>query len=127
MHANNLSFIHEEMVARWSARLEEWRRLGVRVDGATIAEEILVDLRALSAGENVVSLTEAAKQTGYTPDSLGRLIRGGKLTNYGRKHAPRVRLSECPTKGHQPANLAGRYANAYHPVTDARSLVGSRR
>ena len=34
------------------------------------------------------------------------LIRSGKLTDYGRPHAPRVRLDELPRKpGHQPGAL----------------------
>jgi hypothetical protein len=48
--------------------------------------------------EELVSLTEAARAKGYTPDHIGRLVRQGKLKDYGRPKAPRVRLSELPRK-----------------------------
>lgn len=119
--------IHTEVVALWTARRDELRKLGAIVDGARLCDEFLADLAALAASEGFVTLTEAARHTGYTADSLSRMIREGKLTNHGRKHAPRVRVSECPWKSVRTDGLAGRHANAYHPDTDARSLVGSRR
>lgn len=119
--------IYAEVVARWTARRNELQKLGATVDGAKICDEFLADLAALATSEGFVTLTEAARHTGYTADSLSRMIREGRLTNHGRKHAPRVRVSECPKKPARPEGLAGRYANAYHPDTDARSLVGSRR
>lgn len=116
-----------DLIERWETRRASLARLNAQVDGAALASDILADLAGLAATEQPISLAAAATGTGYTPDHLSRLIREGKLFNHGRKHAPRVRLSECPTKAKRPDRLAERYANAYHPITDARSLVGSRR
>ncbi len=116
-----------DLIDRWETRRASLARLNAQVDGAALAGDILADLAGLAAAEQPISLSAAAAGTGYTPDHLSRLIAQGKLTNYGRKHAPRVRLSECPTKPKHAIRLAERYANAYHPITDARSLVGSRR
>jgi hypothetical protein len=111
-----------EMIARWEARRAELARLHAQVDGAAIADDVLRDLAALEAAEAPVSLVEAALRTGYTADHLSRLVRDGALANHGRKGAPRVKLSECPTK----PGLRGPYAPAYNPNADARSL-GTRR
>ena len=60
------------------------------------AAELDEALRTL--GEETLTLVEAAGVSGYTSDHLGSLIRGGKIPNYGRKHAPRVRRSDVPIK-----------------------------
>ena len=74
----------------------------------------------------LVNLTQASELCGYSTDQLRRLIRTGKLTDYGRHGAPRVRPSELPrragplpTKAH-PLQLAG----AERQQT-ARSIVNS--
>lgn len=86
-----------DLIQRWSARLDEWRRLRVQVDGAAVAGEILDDLRAL-VDEDTVTLSEASRIGGYSVDHLQRLVRQGTLENRGRKHAPRIRRSDVPTK-----------------------------
>ncbi len=111
-----------ELVSRWAARRDELRRLSAMVDGATLLDEVLVDLEDAAAAEPLVSLTAAAPLTGYTPDHLSRLIRKGSLTNYGKKGSPRVNVSECPKK----AKLATGIGHAYDVDADARSL-GARR
>lgn len=45
-----------------------------------------------------VSLAEASTASGYSADHLGRLIRESKVTNYGTKARPRVKLNELPRK-----------------------------
>jgi hypothetical protein len=51
-----------------------------------------------SAANPLLSLTAAAIATGYHPDTLGRYIREGRLTNHGTPHRPLVRLGEVPRK-----------------------------
>jgi hypothetical protein len=77
----------------------------------------------LSAEEPTVSLAAASERTGYSADHLDRLIKSGRLTDYGRKHPPRVKVLECPRK----VSLASADGQRYNADTDARSLVGSRR
>ncbi len=111
-----------ELVSRWTARRDELRRLSALVDGATLLDEVLVDLENVAAAEPLVSLTAAAPLTGYTPDHLSRLIRKGSLPNYGKKGSPRVKVSECPKK----TKLATGVRQPYDVDADARSL-GARR
>ncbi len=114
--------ITPELESRWAARRDELRRLSALVDGATLLDEVLVDLDHAAAAEPLMSLTAAAPLTGYTADHLSRLIRNGSLTNYGKKGSPRVKLSDCPKK----AKLATGMRHSYDANADARSL-GARR
>jgi hypothetical protein len=111
-----------ELRQRWTVRRDELRRLRAIVDGTTICEEVLSDLELISADEEL-TLKEAAARSGYSRDHLSRLIRQNKLTDVGRKHAPRLLASELPKR----SPVARPYAKAYNPEADARSLVSSRR
>ena len=57
-----------ELRARWTERRDEWRRLGVQVDGAKLAEEVLADLeKVVNAGaDELLTLTAAAHETAST-------------------------------------------------------------
>jgi hypothetical protein len=55
--------------------------------------------RALtSVAEETLSLSDAAKISGYSINHLGDLIRQGKLPNAGRSGAPRLRRADLPAK-----------------------------
>lgn len=93
----------ESLRARLVGRRAELARLGALVHGDRLVDEILADLDAVEReeGSRLVKLSEASQACGYTADHLRVLIRAGKLTDYGRPHAPRVRLGELPVKpGH---------------------------
>lgn len=121
-----------ELRDRWQRRLDEWRRLGVSVDGAKLAAEILADLDRLASdsADQLLSLSEAAALSGYHAESLARLIRQGKLTNHGTRRRPRLRCADLPHKARsvlaKPARpsassrLAGASAGA---PRDASSIV----
>jgi hypothetical protein len=84
---------------RWRAEALTLRSWGAE-DKAKVLERVAAELEAeLRAGANAeLTLEEAAQECGYHPDSLGRLIREGKLANVGRKHAPCVRRGDLPQK-----------------------------
>ena len=110
---------NEELVTRWARRRTELATLHALVDGAALIDQFLADLGTINSNETPVSLAEASRKTGYTPDHLSRLIRTGRLVSYGRRNAPQVRVSECPRKLSRLANSTG---GGYDPNTDARSL-----
>jgi len=93
-----------------------------RVDAAPLAREIVSSIRAIreTSLDELLSLTEAAERTGYTPDHIGRLVREGKVRNAGRKNAPRVRARDLVAQ--LKPKLAPPSSEAYDPDTDARSL-----
>ena len=60
------------------------------------AAELDEVLQAL--GAETLTLAEAARESGYSQDHLGSLIRGGKLPNAGRLHTPLIRRRDLPIK-----------------------------
>lgn len=113
--------MRDEIVARWTSRLEEWRRFNVQVDGATLAAEVLADLQQVAANEGDVALTlsAAADLSGYTTDHLSRLIRDGTIRNAGRKGSPRILRKDLPIR---PSRVASGRGAPYNAVADARFL-----
>jgi len=90
--------IHE-VPALWRQRAAEWRRVGADAQAKTA--EILADelAEALSfQDEKPLTLADAARECGYNADSLGRLVREGKLPNAGRPNAPRILRRDLPHK-----------------------------
>jgi len=109
-HAMTLS----ELLIRWRERRDDWRRLGVTVDGAKLCEEFLGDLESMDAsGEEVLTLVDAALECGYSADHLGRLVREGAIPNSGRPKAPKIRRRDLPRN---PGALSFASASAIVPV-----------
>lgn len=80
-------------------------------------------------GHEELSLLAAARESGYTPDHLSRLIREGKIPNAGRRNAPRVRRADLPRKpssGGTASPVAASDSRRYDPIADARTLLGRR-
>ncbi len=48
--------------------------------------------------DELLNLQEAAQESGYSADHLGRLVREGKIPNAGRRNAPRVRKRDLPRR-----------------------------
>lgn len=46
----------------------------------------------------LLTATEAARRTGYTPDHIRRLVREGRVPNRALTGPPRVRLEDLPRK-----------------------------
>jgi hypothetical protein len=114
-----------DLITRWKARRDEFERLDAHVSGATLCNEMLQDFESLIDTEqnDLLTLQESARLSGYSEDHLGRLIRKGKLTNHGRPGAPRIRRSDLPRKPSRAvATSSGR---TYDPHADAQKL-GSR-
>ena len=124
-----------ELRARWEERRDEYARLDVRVHGAKLVDQLLGELQQLGANrdDDLLGLTHAATACDYSADHLGRLVRDGTLTNYGRPRAPRVRRGDLPRKTDHastdrddPACAEGT-AGVRSPSQIARSLVTDNR
>jgi hypothetical protein len=108
--------------AKWESRRDEWRRLGVSVNGEAVANEILTDVEQLEheSPSDALTLSEGARVSGYSTDHLRHLIAAGQLENLGRKHAPRVRRGDLPRKATMsPTPRIG----AYNADDDALTLA----
>lgn len=113
--------VEKEVNERWVARRDEFQRLGVSVDGASLCDEVIADLERLREERDgkKLTLSDAAALSGYSREHLARLIRSGKLANAGRKHSPRILAADLPTR---PGAIAAAVRGSYDPSTDARSL-----
>lgn len=82
----------------WRERAETLRTYG-DPNSARLWDIAAVELeRALEvfAGETL-SLRDAARESGFTADHLGALVKSGKIPNAGRKGAPRIRRQNLPS------------------------------
>ena len=81
--------------------------------------------RALQEQNNrLLNLQKAAELSGYTPDSLGRMVRGGKIPNAGRPGSPKIRLKDVPKKANGAASDVAEVASRCE-ITSATAIVRS--
>ena len=94
----------EGLPADWRKQAKSLRRYGGETS-ATAIERCADDLDATLAerDETTLSLVEAARESGYSRDHLGRLVRDGKIPNAGRPNAPRIARIHLPRKATPPA------------------------
>ncbi len=87
-------------VQKWVGEADELRRRRALVDGAALLDEVLSDFAAVTGAEasELLNLQEAARESGYSADHLGRLVREGRISNAGRPNAPRIRRADLPRK-----------------------------
>lgn len=90
---------------RLIARREDLRRMGALVDPVRLLDAIIAELDEVSrcGTEPLLNLTQAARECGYSPDALGRMVRDGRIPNHGRRGAPKVLRSDLPRRAGWPA------------------------
>ena len=92
-----------KLPAAWRSRAKTLRRYGSEPPAIALercAEELDATIR--DRDETTYSLVEASRESGYTADHLGRLVRDGKIPNAGRLGAPRIARRDLPRKAHAP-------------------------
>lgn len=101
----------------WRGEVANLRRRGMERE-AYLMDGMADDLESALRGmeQEALPLAEAAAESGYSPDHLGRLVRDGTIPNAGRKHAPRICRSNLPRR------IARKSPEAYDAQTDARDL-----
>jgi hypothetical protein len=118
----------QDYIARLRADATQQRtRYGNEIAARTL-ESVVGDLEEIlhATQEELVNLTQASRLSGYSADHLGRLVREGKLRNYGRPNAPRVRPSDLPRKaGDLPEQQYSLHLGAAERLQTARSIVNS--
>lgn len=90
---------YHELAARWRADAAVLRRRGAAAQAALL-EGCAEELARVEAAteEELLSLAEASRLSGYSADHLGKLVKRRQLANHGRAHAPRVRRGDLPRK-----------------------------
>ena len=97
----------EGLPADWRRQAKALRRYGGETPAVAIercADDLEATLR--ERDETTLSLVEAARESGYTRDHLGRLVRDGKIPNAGRPGAPRIARRDLPRKAPAEPRLA---------------------
>ena len=97
----------EGLPVTWRKQAQALRRYGGETPAVALescAAELEDTLQ--ERDETTLSLTEAARESGYSADHLGRLVRDGKIPNVGRPGAPRIGRRHLPRKrmAQVPAN-----------------------
>ena len=117
----------DELVAKWESEAAGMDRRSVSVAGGALVREFLADLAAARRDEaqELLTLPQAAAESGYSEGHIGRLVREGKVANAGRRLYPRIRRADLPRK--PTAELAKPRLVGYDHVTDARGLLGRQR
>ena len=123
-HAGHFGGLRD-LAAAWRTTAAQLRRYGAEPQALAL-EAVADDLFEVLAGaENaLLTLKDAARESGYSVEHLGRLLREGRLPNAGRRGQPRIRAADLPRRG--PGALAERASAAYDPLADARSLASRR-
>ncbi len=114
------------LISRWHEDAAALRRRGAEVQAAVLegcAEELEHELRERTT--EALTIQQAARESGYSAEHLGRLVRDGKIPNAGRPNAPRIRRSDVPVKlGHLPPQDAEGHLTASSKRQVVRSIVG---
>jgi hypothetical protein len=99
--ANSATCLHS-LPDEWRARADYLRSLGADERAAFVWDRVADELQAAlnDHDSEPLTLAQAADATGYSVDHLRKLIRTNRLTNAGRRGAPRVRRGDLPTRQH---------------------------
>ena len=87
------------LAVRWRTEAQVLRQRGqetLALMTESFADELETALHEYD--QATLTLREAAVESGYSADHLGKLIREGKLPNAGRRNAPRLRRRDLPAK-----------------------------
>ena len=123
----------DEFFTRWTSLRDNFQRFSAKVDGQCLVDELLADLSAVFGTEEnaPLSLSEAARESGYSADHLSRLVRQGVIPNAGRPRSPRISRKDLPKKatsllhsrprpqllGATPEDIARSVVNSNHGAT----------
>jgi hypothetical protein len=107
------------LVIRWRELADILRAEGC-IEVAAARERCATELENCldSLNGEKLSITFAARESGYSEESLRRMLRENPSLNVGRKGKPLIRRADLPRKA-----VAGRNGGQYDPVADARSLM----
>ena len=97
----------EGLPADWRGKAKSLRRYGSETAALVLdlcAEDLETTIR--ERDQTTLSLVEAARESGYSREHLGRLVRDGKIPNAGRPNAPRIARRHLPRKAPVHAPLA---------------------
>lgn len=116
----------DRVVLQWRDEAETLRRRGAAAQAVVLescAEELGSALQ--QQHDELLSIKEAAVESGYSEETLRRKVRNGELPaerSNGKKSHVKLRRGDLPTK---PIRRKGAYASPtpYNPEEDARDIA----
>lgn len=99
-----------DLLERWRGLVGTWKAWGLYGDTTRVLERCITELEVAvrQQHDEPLTLAAAARESGYSENHLGRLIREGRIPNAGRLHAPAIRRGDLPRKPTaRDATLAG--------------------
>lgn len=99
----------ETLIERWTRQLEILQGMKLN-EGAGVLEWCINDLaREMEAHRlELLTIREAAEESGYSYSSLEKSLRNGDIPNYGSKGKPRLRRGDVPKKAARGEGIADR-------------------
>jgi hypothetical protein len=109
-----------DLPAEWLRLAELFREHGVE-PAAAAYESCASQLEGAEQdwGKAPLTLQQSAKESGYSPDHLGRLTRDGKVPNAGRPGAPRIARRDLPRKATEVAHACAHDDNSNRQVVQS--------
>ena len=103
----------------------QFSRMGARVDGAALCDEVLrlIDQVQARHDSGLLSLEEAAEKSGYSPDHLRKLANEGTVHATKRGRRLFFEQAELPRK---PRRVARQGEGEYDAEADARRVTARR-
>jgi hypothetical protein len=91
------------LAQRWREEAGLLRRRAATAQ-ADVLESCAADLETWvrERGLEALTLDHAAEETGFSYSALEKMVRTGRVTNVGRKGAPRIRRGDLPKKPSRP-------------------------
>lgn len=116
-----------DLADQWREEAEELEKLDTQVSAAALLRRNAAELEATltTRATETLNLQEAAEESGYSADHLGRLIRKGEIPNAGENGAPRIRRVDLPRKPGHRRNGSEPGAAVGSRMQVARSVVES--
>jgi hypothetical protein len=88
----------QDLVVCWRAHAADIEAYAPQAAGAFQRAAAQLELALERTSLAALTLEEAATESGYSADHLGRLLRENKIPNAGRLHAPRIIRRHFPRK-----------------------------
>ena len=103
--------------------------LGVHADAAALVRCVVSSLREIRQAslDRTLSLSEAARETGYSSKQVSRWLKSGQIENAGSKVAPRVRRRDLLHRRKHPLPRPSPVRIVESAQDIARSVANSHR
>ncbi len=115
-----------DLIARWRTDVATLRKRGAAAQAVALescADELERELDSLE--NELLSIKEAAAESGYSEETLRRRVRKGEIAaerSNGKNSHPKLRRGDLPTKPVR-RNAASSSHIPYNPEEDARDIA----